>query len=456
MHEIKIVPLLPGKSIIIMVERLRQCIGRKADISNCSVHAVASYVRFHSRDNRLKGDRRGRCGGSEVLWQANLEPRRSRDFRIWRARMLSRALIIATVMLLIGCLTAIPVQAENLEAGKSPSQIFAGTCSACHKGMRGLLKTVAPGSLPGFLRQHYTTSSEMAAMLSAYVLSNGATDTRPGGGLTKQGKDAKSEPKPAVATEQAEPRPGRRPRPGDAGKPDADGLAAQQGEPRGEPGAHPGRNAKRLARPGADTPEAAKPAGEGQPPSAATEDTGPGGRPLSAKQKLSKRGKPGREEPPKNDAGAAKTEPAKDEPPKGDTAKTEVAPKDEGAKTGGAKPADEGKPETAKTEATKPEGAGTEAAKPETAKGEASRGETPLRADPVPAVTPAPKPTEGEAKPSQTTTPAPASPAASVASEPPAAAPPQAAKPASAAAEASAPPAPPVAPAGPPAPPISQ
>jgi hypothetical protein len=362
--------------------------------------------------------------------------------------MLSRALIIATVMLLIGCLTAIPVRAENLEAGKSPSQIFAGTCAACHKGMRGLLKTVAPGSLPGFLRQHYTTSSEMAAMLSAYVLSNGATDTRPGGSLTKQGKDAKSEPKPAAATEQAEPRPGRRPRPGapqDAGKPDADGLAAaQRGEPRGgEPGARPGHNAKRLARPGAD--ETAKPAGEGQPPSAA-EDAG--GRPLSAKQKLGKRGKPGREEPPRNDAGAAKTEPAKDEPPKGEAAKTETPKdiKDEGTKTGVAKPAEEGKPETAKTEASKPEGTGTEAAKPEAAKGEASRGETPLRADPVPAVTPAPKPSEGEAKPTQTATPA-----APAASEP--APPPPAARPAPPAAEASTPP---VAPAGPPMPPISQ
>ena len=74
--------------------------------------------------------------------------------------MLSRALSLATVMLLIGCLRggAGAGAGENLEAGKSPSQIFAGTCTACHKGPRGLLKTVPPGSLPGFLRQHYTTS----------------------------------------------------------------------------------------------------------------------------------------------------------------------------------------------------------------------------------------------------------------------------------------------------------
>ena len=92
--------------------------------------------------------------------------------------MLSRALSLATVTLLIGCLAAIPVRAQNLEAGKSPSQIFSGTCTACHKAPRGLLKTVSPGSLPGFLRQHYTTSSEMASQLSAFLIANGATDTR--------------------------------------------------------------------------------------------------------------------------------------------------------------------------------------------------------------------------------------------------------------------------------------
>src|SRR3954454_13694157 len=113
--------------------------------------------------------------------------------------MVSRALSLAALTLLIGGLRPEPAlsQAENLEAGKSPSQIFAGTCTACHKGPRGLLKTVAPGSLPGFLRQHYTTSSDMAGMLSAYVLSNGAADPRGGGGMTKQGQEAKSGPKPS-------------------------------------------------------------------------------------------------------------------------------------------------------------------------------------------------------------------------------------------------------------------
>src|SRR5260370_16266416 len=107
--------------------------------------------------------------------------------------MLSRALSLATVMLLIGCLAAgeADAQATNLEAGKSPSQIFAGTCTACHRSPRGLLKTVPASSLPGFLRQHYTTSSEMASVLSSFLVSNGAPDTRhQAKDQPKQGNDA--------------------------------------------------------------------------------------------------------------------------------------------------------------------------------------------------------------------------------------------------------------------------
>jgi hypothetical protein len=309
--------------------------------------------------------------------------------------MSSRALTLATVMLVIGCSTAIPVRAENLEAGKSPSQIFAGGCSACHKGIRGLVRSVAPGSLPGFLRQHYTTSSDMAGLLSAYLLSNGAIDTRGGGGLTKQGKDAISESKPATSPEQSEPRLSRRQRRAapqqqqDDEKPDADTSTAQ-GEPKSEPAARPGRHSKRLVRHNPEAPEAAKPGveGEDQPPAAAASDTGSGDRPLPAKHKLSKRGKQRRESPKTahakgdttNDAGS-KTEPAKDEPSKGGAAKTEpaqdVPPKDEGSKSGGAKSADEGKAEAAKTEGSKSEAA--------------------------PAVAPGPRPSsEGETWPTQT------------------------------------------------------
>jgi hypothetical protein len=333
--------------------------------------------------------------------------------------MLSRALSLATVMLLIGGFAAAPVRAQNLEAGKSPSQIFSGTCTACHKGARGLLKTVAPGSLPGFLRQHYTTSSEMASVLSAFLISNGATDTRYTGGQPKQGKDAKQEAaRPQGAPEQLDRygRPIRRAPAQEASRPDGDGRVP-------EPAAQQGR----------------RPAGEGQVPAIAAEERGPDGRRLSAKQRLSKRGKPG-EELPKTDA------PKTDAPPMGEAAKDEAA-KDEKSNTG----KDEaGKPEV------KPEDEKSESAKLDAGKGEASKADVPLRADPVPAVTPAPKSPEGDAKPAQTAAPAPesgGSPAPSAAAS--GAAPePQGSGPASVVM--SPPPPAPAAPAGPPAPPISQ
>ena len=111
--------------------------------------------------------------------------------------MLSRALSLATVTLLIGCLTAGVARAgENLDAGKSPSQIFSNTCSACHKSPRGLLKNMSASSLPGFLRQHYTTGTDMASVLSSYLISNGAADPRYQSKDQPKQKDAKQDGRP--------------------------------------------------------------------------------------------------------------------------------------------------------------------------------------------------------------------------------------------------------------------
>jgi hypothetical protein len=311
--------------------------------------------------------------------------------------MLSRALSPATVMLLIGCLAPVPAQAQaqNLEAGKSPSQIFAGTCSACHKSPRGLLKAVPAGSLPGYLRQHYTTSSDMASLLSAFLISNGATDTRYVGSQPKQEKDAKSEAKPAAPPEQLD-RHGHRLHAAvpaqEAAKPDT--QPERTAEPDGEelpPQANVGRrgrNAKRLARP-VEAPDATKPAAEeGQAPVQAASERGPDGRKSGAKQRLSKRGKPGSEELPKADAArnnaaktdaaktdAAKTDSAKDEPARGEPAREDKSQSDT-AKYEGDKLPGEGRSEAARIEALKPTGSGETTA---------------LRADPVPPVTPAPQ-----------------------------------------------------------------
>jgi hypothetical protein len=336
--------------------------------------------------------------------------------------MLSRALTLATVMLLIGCLAADKTQAQvtNLEAGKSPSQIFAGTCNACHKSPRGLLKTVPAGSLPTFLRQHYTTSPEMAGVLASFLVSNGATDTRYTGGQpkgTKDGaKEAKQEARPNGPPDQLD-RFGRRQRSApsaqeaakpeteerQAAKPDAEGLP-----PQADP-ARPGHN-KRLARPG-EAPEGARPGAESQIPVHAESDRGPDGRKLSAKQRLSKRGKPGAEEPPKAE-----------EPPAGEPPRNEAASKDEG------RPSSDAKPESAKSEN----------ATVEPAKGSPESLAT--RPDPVPPVTPAPSTTAAVTGGPEPT----AAPSEPVSQLPPPTV------------TASTPSPQPMTPAGPPAPPISQ
>lgn len=319
--------------------------------------------------------------------------------------MLGRALKSATVLFLIGCLET-PARAQNLEAGKSPSQIFSGTCSACHRSPRGLLKTVPPGSLSGFLRQHYTTGSEMASLLSGYLVSNGATDPR-GGGLTRQGREAQ-EGRPAAAPGEIDPRTGRRVRPA------ADPQQAARPEIDAPPGAassRPARNAKRAPQAEVDRPADAAGIDPSQAPA--------GERGPAARQKLGTKGRPIREEAPK-------TEPLKETTKDQPAAPSEAAGTDPGkaeeTKADAAKPAqtETAAPEAARSGSVQPEASKSdgpaEAASEGAATGEASR-PIPLRADPVPPVTPAPKTPEGDT-PIQTVTPTPSSPEPAVRSDP--------------------------------------
>jgi hypothetical protein len=350
------------------------------------------------------------------------------DSTLEKQGMLSRALSSATVVLLIGCLTAGVARAgENLDAGKSPSQIFSNTCSACHKSPRGLLKNTPASSLPGFLRQHYTTGTDMASVLSSYLISNGASDPRyQGKDQPKQKdarKDAKQDPRQDGRPEQPE-RFGRRQPPAapaqEASRPDAD-SAPPQGE-----ATRRGRDAKRFGR-SRTAPDAAMPA-DGQVPVQAATDSKSGVR-----QKQGRRGKPPAAEEPAKTEQAAPGDAAKEDDASRDAAKAETAatdpaktdaikreddkPASEAAKPVGEteKPAREGRSDTAKIDAPK-ENAGSEP--------------NPLRPDPVPPVTPAP----------------PASAATAPEPDSSAAAPP----PVTATAPA------PVAPAGPPVPPISR
>jgi hypothetical protein len=113
------------------------------------------------------------------------------------------------------CLTlgaAPPAQAQsNLDAGKSPAQIFSDTCNACHRSPRELKPTT-----PSFLREHYTTGAREAATMAAYVSSVGSDpravqQRRPptmGAGQAAPGADTAARPPqavPSTSTEQAKP-----------------------------------------------------------------------------------------------------------------------------------------------------------------------------------------------------------------------------------------------------------
>ena len=315
---------------------------------------------------------------------------------------MSRARITAAVTLLISCLVSPAwAQVQNLEAGKSASQLFASTCTACHKSPRGLLKSVSPGSLPGFLREHYTTSGDMASQLSSFLISNGASDAR----QAKPGAD-----KPGQGGNDQPDRQGRRNR----NAPVQEAVRPDEDLPPGE-GARQSR--RRQPRPD-DLPDDARP--PGSVPAQAGVERGPDGRKL---KRAGKRGRPGTEESP-----AVKDEqsPAM-EPPKADSAKGEpasdgnaknAAPKEEMGTAERAKPDAEGKPGEARIEAPKDASAA---------------GDKPVeRRDPVPPA----------AAPSTTS------------SEPAAAKPSAAASPESSAAVTAS--VPPPSPTGPPAPPISQ
>jgi outer membrane biosynthesis protein TonB len=67
----------------------------------------------------------------------------------------------------------------NIDQGKTPAELFANDCAACHKTTRGLANGENSLSLSVFLREHYTASRDQAAALAAYVLANGGNAPAP-------------------------------------------------------------------------------------------------------------------------------------------------------------------------------------------------------------------------------------------------------------------------------------
>jgi cytochrome c len=58
---------------------------------------------------------------------------------------------------------------ESLDKGKSGAQLFGSDCAICHKNAASLAKAGAFFGLSNFLTEHYTASSQSAAIIAAYV-----------------------------------------------------------------------------------------------------------------------------------------------------------------------------------------------------------------------------------------------------------------------------------------------
>ena len=75
----------------------------------------------------------------------------------------------------LGMVSAARAQ-ENLDRNQSGPKLFAASCVQCHKSARGLAKGRISFTLSYYLRSHYTSSSESASVLTAYLQS---VDTPP-------------------------------------------------------------------------------------------------------------------------------------------------------------------------------------------------------------------------------------------------------------------------------------
>lgn len=77
----------------------------------------------------------------------------------------------------LAALQVTPAGAQgNIDAGKTPAQIFGDTCSACHRSAHEFRRASA-----SFLRGHYTAGSEEASAMARYLAGLGPTnEPRPG------------------------------------------------------------------------------------------------------------------------------------------------------------------------------------------------------------------------------------------------------------------------------------
>lgn len=133
-----------------------------------------------------------------------------------------RVALLAAVIGLTLCNFRADAQ-ENLDRSKTPAQLYASDCAECHRNPKTVMKTIPPGSLAGYLREHYTASRESAGALASYLISvnagSGTASPRSASPGRVQGRPAASGAKPAAPEASKEKAAGPAAKPDQAGPP---------------------------------------------------------------------------------------------------------------------------------------------------------------------------------------------------------------------------------------------
>jgi len=80
--------------------------------------------------------------------------------KLWR-----RVPVLGAVFLIMGA----AAYAQNLDQGKSASQLFSDSCATCHRSARSLAKGRFHLTLFLFLQKHYASDSGAAWQLTSYL-----------------------------------------------------------------------------------------------------------------------------------------------------------------------------------------------------------------------------------------------------------------------------------------------
>jgi hypothetical protein len=143
---------------------------------------------------------------------------------------LSKVLRLAPWLVAVwAALPAIPAVAQgNIDAGKTPAQIFTDTCGACHRSARELRRASS-----SFLRSHYTTSSEEAGAMANYLAGVGS-DPR---SAAQPKQPPRQQPAETPATASRQP-------PRQAAEPRSEARSEQRTEPKSAAKGRPGATAQ--------------------------------------------------------------------------------------------------------------------------------------------------------------------------------------------------------------------